>query len=420
MFRFTAFFLIFFTALALTGGLSWFAYNDYRSAVPLAQENLRGLALTMAAAMEGVAARDPSLKSLASFQAPEIAYVAFISPKGEILFHSNPALAGFAVTDERYLPVLTKIGISEERIRLGTGEVVYELQTSAYLSGQACVLRLALHTWRADTVMRRASQGMTVTFSLLTMGWILGLVILRLLRLQARQQRQAVHQQELARLGEVGAILAHEVRNPLAGIKGYGQLLEERLPDGRERGFASLIVREARRLEALAHDILLYTRSEFLVPEPCQLASVAAGVLDLLAPQAQEQGVRFSCEIPDDLIVSCPEAGLQQVLLNLITNGMQASSLSPGTGMIVISGRCEGKWVELRVKDNGPGIAAEMRDVLFDPFRTSKARGVGLGLAVCKKIVDGCGGSIEVKNGAEGGAEFIVRLKAVLKNGESG
>ena len=82
MLRFSVFFLIFVMVLVLTGGLSWFAIRDYRMAAPVAQENLRGLALTMATAMEGVAVRDPSLKSLASFQTPEIAYAALLSDKG--------------------------------------------------------------------------------------------------------------------------------------------------------------------------------------------------------------------------------------------------------------------------------------------------------------------------------------------------
>jgi two-component system sensor histidine kinase HydH len=419
MLRFSAFFLTFVTVLVLTGGLSWFAIRDYRSAAPVAQENLRGLALTMATAMEGVAARDPSLKSLTLFQTPELAYAALLSANGKILFHTNSDLIGSDVTDERYRSLLIKGGLTEKRIQLGTGETVYEFQTPVHLSGQTCILRLALHTWRSDTVMRWARQGMMVIFSLLAVGWILGLIIMWLLRRQGRQQRQIARQQELARLGEVGAVLVHEIRNPLAGIKGYGQLLEERLPDGsRERGFAALIVSEARRLERLAHDILLYTRSESFAAASCQPASVVAEVLALLAPQGQEQEVRFLSDIPDDLIVSCREEGLQQVLFNLLTNALQAS---PAGGLITVSGRRAGKWAELRVTDNGPGIANEMRNVLFEPFRTSKARGAGLGLSVCKKIVDGCGGSIEVKNGSDGGAEFTVRLPvAALKIGESG
>ncbi|MBA3008159.1 MAG: HAMP domain-containing histidine kinase [Proteobacteria bacterium] len=416
MIRNSAFFLTLIAALVLTGGLIWFVLDNYRSAAPMAQENLRGLALTMATAMEGVAARDPSLKSLASFQTPEIAYAALLSSQGKILFHTNSDLVGSDVADGRYRPLLTRGGLSEERIGLGTGETVYEFQTPVHFSGQTSILRLALHTWRSESVMRRARQGMTVIFSLLTVGWMMGLIIIWLLRRQVQQQYQVARQQELARLGEVGAVLAHEIRNPLAGIKGYGQLLQERLPEGRERGFAALIVNEARRLEGLAHDILLYTRSESLVAGAGQPAVVASTVLELLSLQAQEQDIRFSSDIPEELMVSCSDTDLQQLLLNLLTNGLQAS---PVSGIIVVQGRREGKWVELRVKDNGPGIAAEMQNVLFEPFRTSKARGAGLGLAVCKKIVDGCGGSIELRNGTDGGAECIVRLPIVLQNGDS-
>ncbi|MBU4395272.1 MAG: HAMP domain-containing histidine kinase [Proteobacteria bacterium] len=416
MIRNSAFFLTLIAALVLTGGLIWFVLDNYRSAAPMAQENLRGLALTMATAMEGVAARDPSLKSLASFQTPEIAYAALLSSQGKILFHTNSDLVGSDVADGRYRPLLTRGGLSEERIGLGTGETVYEFQTPVHFSGQTSILRLALHTWRSESVMRRARQGMTVIFSLLTVGWMMGLIIIWLLRRQVQQQYQVARQQELARLGEVGAVLAHEIRNPLAGIKGYGQLLQERLPEGRERGFAALIVNEARRLEGLAHDILLYTRSESLVAGAGQPAVVASTVLELLSLQAQEQDIRFSSDIPEELMVSCSDTDLQQLLLNLLTNGLQAS---PVSGIIVVQGRREGKWVELRVKDNGPGIAAEMQNVLFEPFRTSKARGAGLGLAVCKKIVDGCGGTIELRNGTDGGAECIVRLPIVLQNGDS-
>ncbi len=417
MLRLSVFFLTLVTALVLTVGLIWFVLDNYRSAAPVAQENLRGLALTMATAMEGVAARDPSLRSLASFQSSEIAYAALLSAQGKILFHTNSDLVGSDVADVRYRPLLTRGGLSEARIGLGTGETVYEFQTPVHFSGQTSILRLALHTWRSESVMRRARQGMTVIFSLLTVGWVLGLTIIWLLRRQVQQQRQVTRQQELARLGEVGAVLAHEIRNPLSGIKGYGQLLEERLPKGKERGFAALIVNEAQRLEGLAQDILLYTRSDSLVPVvPCQPALVASMVLELLAPQAQEQGIRLLFDIPEELMVSCAEAGLQQLLLNLLTNGLQAS---PAGGIIAVTGRRKGKWVELRVKDNGLGIAPEMRKVLFEPFRTSKARGAGLGLAVCKKIVDGCGGSIELRNGKDGGAECIVRLPIVLQNGES-
>jgi two-component system sensor histidine kinase HydH len=396
-------------ALVLTGGLSWFAVRNYRAAAPLAEENLRGLALTLAGAMESLAARDTSLTSLNSLVSPEVAYSALITGQGKILFHTNADLTGSVVGDARHLPVVREGTMREGRVRLGTGETVYEFQAPFHFAGEVSVLRLALHTWRAEAVMRRARQGQMVIFSLLAVGWLMGGGIVLLLHRQAVQQRLADRQHELARLGEVGAVLAHEVRNPLAGIKGYGQLLVERFPAGREHDFAGLIVSEAVRLEGLVDDILLYTRGAPENLATVNLAAVALPILTLLAPQAEELGARISCDLPDDLAVCGQEEGLRRVLLNLLTNALQAS---PENGVVTLAARRAGKWVELTVADQGGGIPAEMRAELFLPFRTSKARGSGLGLAICKKIIDGGGGSIRAEAAPGGGALLRVVLPA--------
>ncbi|NTV14631.1 MAG: histidine kinase [Desulfobulbaceae bacterium] len=399
--------------LVLTCGLSWFAVRNYRLAAPLAEDNLRGLALTISGAMEGLAARDSSLTKLNSLISPEVAYSALISTDGKILFHSNKDLVGTSVGDRRYSPVLSTSTLLVGRIRLGTGEEVYEFQAPFHLEGKLCVLRLALHTWRSEAVMRGARQGMVAIFTLLVVGWAMGGGIVWLLHRQARRQRLVDQQQELVRLGEVGAVLAHEVRNPLAGIKGYGQLLVERLPAGREHDFAGLIVSEAKRLEELVDDILIYTKSmrEGANSVSVNIASVCSGVVSLLAPQAEEIGVRIICDLPLDVAVCCPEEGLRRVLLNLLTNALQAS---PRQGLITIAARRSGNTVELTVADEGSGIPPGMRADLFLPFRTDKPRGSGLGLAICKKIVDGCGGDIATEETSGGGALFRVRLPAAM------
>lgn len=394
-------------AVSLTAGLSWFAVRNYRSAAPIADDSLRGLALTIAAAMEGVADRDPTLKSLASFQTREVAYSMLISPSGKILFHSNPDLTGKDAGDDRYRNVLAAGNLGEERVFLGTGEQVYEFQAPFHLSGKTAVLRLALHTWRYEAVMRRARFGITLIFSLLTVGWGLGGAVYLLLRRQGAQEKLLAQRHELARLGEVGAVLAHEVRNPLAGIKGYGQLLEERLPEGREREYAGLIVRESLRLEQLADDILIFTRTDTPLLHSCDLSAVAGQVAALMAPQLEMSGIRLAVHIEEHLVVHCPEEGLHRLLLNLLTNAIQAM---PEGGEIKVAAENRDSVVVLSVADSGPGIEAGMREELFEPFRTSKARGAGLGLAVCRKIAGSCGGCITAEDAPGGGALFIVRL----------
>lgn len=406
--------LILMAAISLTVGLSWFALRNYSSAAPVADDNLRGLALTIASAMEGVAGRDPSLNALASFQSPEIAYAMLIAPAGKILFHSNPDLTGNIVGDSRYRSILVNGTLGEERVRLGTGEYVYEFQTPFHLAGKTCVLRLAIHTWRSEAVMRRARFGVALIFSLLALGWVLGGSVYLLLRRQAAQEKRLARQNELERLGEVGAVLAHEVRNPLAGIKGYGQLLAERLPDGRERDYAQLIVRESLRLEQLADDILLYTRTDAKPLLSGDLSVVVGQLSNLLAPQLERAGVRMAVSIAEHVKVNCPDELLHRLLLNLLTNAIQAL---PDGGDIALVATDHVDEVEISIADNGPGVDPDMRAVLFEPFRTSKARGAGLGLALCKKIVDGCGGRIAIGDAPEGGALVSVRLPAVLSEG---
>lgn len=398
-------------AVSLTAALSWFALRNYHSATPLADDNLRGLALTIAAAMEGVAERDPSLQTLASFQSREIAYAVLISPRGKILFHSNPDLIGADVGDQRFRYVLTSATLVEERVRLGTGEYVYEFQTPFHLSGKSVVLRLALHTWRSEAVMRRARFGIALIFSLLAIGWGLGITVFWLLRRQKIQEEASARQQQLVRLGEVGAVLAHEVRNPLAGIKGYGQLLQERLPAGRERDYAQLIVRESLRLEQLTDDILFFTRSEAGCSQSGSLSAVTARLTTLLAPQLDAARITMVVSDMEQPDVRCSEEDMHRLLLNLLTNAIQAQ---PDGGTVVLAARTHGDMVEITVQDNGPGIEEGKRAELFEPFRTTKARGAGLGLAVCRKIAEGCGGRITVQDSADGGALFVVSLPAVI------
>jgi two-component system sensor histidine kinase HydH len=372
----------------------------------VADDNLRGLALTVASAMEGVAGRDPSLASLSSFQAHDVAYAMLISPSGTLLFHSNSDLIGQDVDDLRYRDVLASGSYSERRISLGTEEQVYEFQAPFHLAQETCVLRLGLHTWRAEAVMRRARFGIILIFSLLAVGWGLGLTVVWLLRRQDAQEHQLARRNELERLGEMGAVLAHEVRNPLAGIKGYGQLLEERLPAGREHDYAGLIVRESLRLEQLTNDILFYTGSEALT-SPGHPETVIVQLVALLEPQLEQAGIRLNVQVESGTTVTCSDDALHRLLLNLLTNAMQAM---PDGGDITLTLQRVGAMVELSVVDTGSGIAPDMLSGLFTPFRTSKARGAGLGLAVCQKIVESCGGSIRADQALSGGAVFWVKL----------
>lgn len=207
----------------------------------------------------------------------------------------------------------------------------------------------------------------------------------------------------LASLGEMSAVLAHEIRNPLASMKGHAQLLAEQLQEGtRERAKADRVVHEAVRLERLTADLLSFVRTQkidrrevdpvTLLRDSC--ASVDQQVIEVEVGSAP---ARWSLD---------PER-IGEVLQNLLRNATQSSTGgSPITARVA---RAQGGLV-FTVHDRGPGIAPGQEDKIFEPFHTTRARGTGLGLAVARRIVELHGGTITAANHKDGGAIFTVVL----------
>ena len=218
--------------------------------------------------------------------------------------------------------------------------------------------------------------------------------------------------EQLATVGMVGASLAHEIRNPLVSIKTFVQLLPTHYADPafREK-FFRLIGDEVARIDELTQQLL-----DLAAPRSYQAALVGLhGVLrpglELVEARAAERGVRvevaFAAE-PD--VVFTDAAAAKQVLLNLCFNAIQAVESKGGPDRWVrLSTRRVGDVVELAVSDSGPGIAPEMQRRLFQPFQTTKSRGFGLGLAICRDILANVRATIAVDPAVPGqGATFRV------------
>jgi two-component system, NtrC family, sensor histidine kinase HydH len=394
--------------LVVTILLVWYAVSSYRSALPIAQTLQRGTALSLGQAIEGVASRDPSFATLAAFKTPDLAFFALVDRQGTIRFHSNPDLIGEQVEDQRYRPVFDQSGPVEHRVRLGTGEEVYELHLPLHLPSETLALRLALHSWQADQIIRRARTGFVLLLILTTAAWSLGLLSLRLVRRDAQRREALVRNEQLARLGELGAVLAHEVRTPLAGIKGFAQLLAERAAgDQRSRQCTDAILRETVRLEALVNDLLLYARPDGPPHGTVPIDTAVEEAWGLLGAEAMRLGVVFERTGERGLKVACSADRLGQLLRNLFTNAVQAM---PQGGRLRVATVLQDDEVVMTVADSGAGFANELLPRVFDPFVTTKASGGGLGLAVCRRIAEGCGGDIVAENGLDGGALITVRL----------
>jgi two-component system, NtrC family, sensor histidine kinase HydH len=239
---------------------------------------------------------------------------------------------------------------------------------------------------------------------------------LRQVRLQAEKReltRRAQVAEKLAAVGTLTAGLSHEIRNPLNAAALQLSVAErrvERLP-AELRVFIleplSLVRDEIRRLEHILQDFLQFARPIQFVPKTVELNVVAQKVSSLLKGDAERRGIRLECSCPDGIRVLGDEGRLQQVLVNLALNALDAAR---GGGWVRLICRQGERDVIFSVEDSGAGIPAEDMPHIFEPFFTTKPAGSGLGLPIVHAIVTQHGGSIQAENMPGAGARFTVRL----------
>ncbi len=253
---------------------------------------------------------------------------------------------------------------------------------------------------KADDLRRAAWRTLSIGALAATTLLIVAMALVRwALRHEARA-RAHERERRLASLGEMSAVLAHEIRNPLASLKGNAQLLAGLLPAGdKPRQKAERVVDEAVRLEALTNHLLDFVRAGEVHRadvDPAALLRESAAGVDAHAIMVDGAGAPPTWPLD--------EAKLRQVLVNLLENAVQA-----GTPVRARVARDRGRLV-FEVRDAGPGVPAEDRERIFEPFFTRRTSGTGLGLAVAKRVVDLHGGTIAVADAPGGGAVFRVEL----------
>lgn len=394
--------------LCFTLLVAWFAWSAYHAAPPLAAENLRGAGLSISKAIEQLSVADASFRSLARYTTPDIAYFALIDRQGIVRFHTNPGLINqpFDDANQDSFPD----GISEQRELLGTGEEVYILRTRIHPAQDEFLLVLALHTYRADQVIRRARTGITVVSALTVALWGLTALLLFMLRREERHHREMRRREEMARLGEMGAVMAHEIRNPLAGIKGFAQLIENSDDIEQTHSYAEKIVTQSLRMEALVNELLAFARDEQGERHPADLSALINSCAALMRFEALKQQVTIEVTVKSQVMAPLVADRIVQLLLNLMKNALQAM---PEGGVIKIELQQKNSLAHISVSDSGVGISPEHLPHIFEPFWTSKATGTGLGLALCRKVAEEHGGSLAVESAVGVGTEFVITLPAM-------
>ncbi len=225
-----------------------------------------------------------------------------------------------------------------------------------------------------------------------------------------RQEALLREQAALARVGELAAVVAHEVRNPIAGIRGALEIISTRLPAGsRDVSVLQDVVARLDGLNDIVEDLLVFARQRDLTRARVPLRPLLVSVASWLRQDAAMAAVDIDICGEDAAIDADPEQ-LRIVFANLLLNAAQAMERH-GRIVINVQSSPDGH-TEVVIEDEGPGIPADVRTRIFEPFFTTKTRGTGLGLPTAKRIIDLHGGSIEVDCPAERGTAVRVKLPA--------
>jgi signal transduction histidine kinase len=222
-------------------------------------------------------------------------------------------------------------------------------------------------------------------------------------------QAQLIRQERLAAVGQLASTVGHELRNPLGVVMNVLYLMETGAgddPDGPVRRHIATAKREISAATLIVSDLLDYSAARQPILAPVQVSELAAEALSVAPPP---KGVQVVQDGEPQVMINADHDQIRQALLNLITNGYDAM---PGGGTLTIVVAPAGESVEITVTDTGSGMDEETREGIFTPFFTKKARGIGLGLAVTKRIVEAHHGTITVRSAPAAGSSFTITVPA--------
>jgi two-component system, NtrC family, sensor histidine kinase HydH len=235
-------------------------------------------------------------------------------------------------------------------------------------------------------------------------------------KLQAQSERIIAIEEKLRRseklstLGEMAAVLAHEIRNPLGSIRGTAEILKDDYkPGDPKHEFIEIQIKETERLNRVVEDFLHMARPQPVDMRPCQVQDELDTILFLVSNDARERQIKLVLQPPAvPVIISADGEKLRQAFLNIAINALQATP--PGGSVIISTTVYQTALCEIRFRDTGPGIDAETLGRIFEPFFTTKPDGTGLGLAITRKIIESHGGTLLVESEPGHGTTVTVRL----------
>ncbi|WP_415908588.1 ATP-binding protein [Oleiharenicola sp. Vm1] len=225
---------------------------------------------------------------------------------------------------------------------------------------------------------------------------------------RAQLVKRARETEQVATAGLLGASLAHEIRNPLVALKTFAQLLPERHQDPEFRvEFSQVFQKEVARIEGLTEQLLKLSSPRKPVMRPVRLNEIVLDCAALMRPKFAESRIQLHLDLtPEERSINADAGSISQIILNLLVNAQQALADQSGDRLVTVRTRLGPREITLDVIDNGPGVSAEQRPRLFQPFSSGKVNGFGLGLAMSANIMRGHRGSIALIETGQPGATF--------------
>ena len=252
----------------------------------------------------------------------------------------------------------------------------------------------------------------SMTVDLIVVSLLLAIVDRKQRRLMVANERLA-HSERVATLGRVAAQVAHEVRNPLAGLLLYSEHLKGKLNGRVSNGEVQLvdkIIDTINHLTATTEQILNFARPVTLAPQKVDLNEVARDVVQLLSSEISAHNVKTDLQLDDAPVTGMLDAAaINAATLNLVLNAVQAMSKG---GRLTISTATSGDKLWLDIRDTGVGMSPDQVKQIFEPFNTTKSRGLGLGMPYAQKIIHQHGGHITVESRQGEGTEVRIELPA--------
>jgi len=231
-----------------------------------------------------------------------------------------------------------------------------------------------------------------------------------------RLERELAERERMALVGQMAASISHNLKNPLGSIKTILEVQMESadLP-GSLRGATQMVLGEINRLSSKLNQLLQFSRPGVGVATKvgrCNIVAVATSVVEVLCREAESRGIALQLTPhPDGCEVACSAEVANDIVSNVVLNAIEAASQS---GLVCIAVRCDAKRCTVAVEDDGPGIAAELREKILQPFFTTKPRGTGLGLAIVARRLEEIGGSLEIDSPVADGHGTRFRLEFLL------